>query len=149
MERNETTIFIFSLFLPSPINFGLKRWQNAIFEFFEFFAIFLKFSISCRAGMKQNVNFYFLFFSVFSNQFWFEMRPYWYFLIFWILLLFFWNFLFRVGLEQNETIIFIFSLSQPFPTYYGLKWSHNGIFLIFWIVLLFFWNLILRVWTER
>ena len=29
--------------------------------------------------------------------------------------------------ERNETIIFIFSLSWPFPNYFGLKWCHNGI----------------------
>ena len=34
----------------------------------------------------------------------------------------------RVGTERNGPIIFIFSLSRPFPTYFGLKWSHNGIF---------------------
>ena len=34
----------------------------------------------------------------------------------------------RVGTERNGSIIFIFSLSRPLPTYFGLKWSHNGIF---------------------
>ena len=32
-----------------------------------------------------------------------------------------WNFLFRAGWERNETIIFIFSISLPFPTYFGFK----------------------------
>ena len=27
----------------------------------------------------------------------------------------------QVGTERNETIIFIFSLSLPFPTYFGFK----------------------------
>ena len=45
--------------------------------------------------------------------------------------LFFWNFLERVKQKRNGTIIFIFSPSQPFPTYFGLKWIHNGIFWIF------------------
>ena len=27
--------------------------------------------------------------------------------------------------------IFIFSISHHFPTYFGLKWTHNGIFFIF------------------
>ena len=31
-----------------------------------------------------------------------------------------------VGTEQNETKIFIFSLSLHFPTYFVLKRSHNG-----------------------
>ena len=46
-------------------------------------------------------------------------------------MLFFWNFLLRVGLERNGTINFIFSLSHPSPTYFGLKWIHNGIFEFF------------------
>ena len=41
-----------------------------------------------------------------------------------------------VGREQKQN--FYFSLSRPFPTYFGLKWSHNGIFLIFWIFFLKF-----------
>ena len=39
-----------------------------------------------------------------------------------------WYFLTRIGQERNGTIIFIFSLSQPFLAYFGLKWSHNDIF---------------------
>ena len=34
----------------------------------------------------------------------------------------------RVGTKQNETTIFIFSLSLRFPTYFVLKRSRNGIF---------------------
>ena len=33
----------------------------------------------------------------------------------------------QVGTEWNRTIIFTFSLFQPIPINYGLKWSHNGI----------------------
>ena len=33
--------------------------------------------------------------------------------------------------ERNGPIIFIFSLSRHFPTYFGLKGSHNGIFFNF------------------
>ena len=43
-------------------------------------------------------------------------------------MLFFWNFLLRVGFERNGKIIFVFLISRSIPTYYGLKWSHNGIF---------------------
>ena len=35
-------------------------------------------------------------------------------------------------------IIFIFSISHSFPSFFGLERSHNGIFLIFLIILLFF-----------
>ena len=78
------------------------------------------------------------------------MKPYWHFLIFWIFLQFFCNFQLSVRLGQNETIIFIFSLSLPFPNYFGLKWCHNGIFffIFFHIFLLFFWNFLLRVGLE-
>ena len=52
-------------------------------------------------------------------------------------MLFFWNFLLRMEQERNGTIIFIFSLSQLLPTYFGLKWGSNGIFVKFLIFLLF------------
>ena len=43
-------------------------------------------------------------------------------------MLFFWNFLLPFGKERNKTIVFIISLSQLFPTYFGLECSRNGIF---------------------
>ena len=101
---------------------------------------------SGRNETKRNDNFYFLSFPAFSNLFWFIMKPHWYFFIFWIFLLFFWNFLLHIGHERNGTIFFIFSLSQPLPTYFGLKWGSNGIVLMFWIFLLFlFWNFLLHL----
>ena len=54
-------------------------------------------------------------------------------------MLFFWNFLLRVVQERNRTIIFIFSLSLRFPTYFGLKRSHNGVFQLFEFFCYFFW----------
>ena len=68
---------------------------------------------------------------------------------FWIFFLFFWNFLFPVGMERNGVMIFIFSLSQHFPTYFGLGWIRNGIFQFFQIFLLFFWNFLLPIGKER
>ena len=53
-------------------------------------------------------------------------------------MLFFWNFLLRVGYGRNETIFFIFSLSQPFPTYIHFKWSHKGVFSFFEFFYYFF-----------
>ena len=71
------------------------------------------------------------------------------FLLFLFFCYFFWNFLLRISLELNGMMIFIYSLSQPFPTYYGLKWSCYGIILIYWIVFLrFFWNFLLRAGQE-
>ena len=55
-----------------------------------------------------------------------------------IFLLFFWNFLLRVGWERNGTTIFIFSISRPFPTYFDLKWSPNGIIWFFYFSSFFF-----------
>ena len=66
------------------------------------------------------------------------MNPLWYFWIFWIFMLFFWNFILWVGYEWNGTIIFIFCLSRSFPTYFGLKWSHNDTFKFFEVFCYFF-----------
>ena len=93
---------------------------------------------SDRNETKRNDNFYFLSFSAFSNSFWLEMRPLWYFLIFWIFLVFFWNFQLRIELVRNGTTIFIYSLSRPFQTYFGLKRSHNRVFLFFEFFCYFF-----------
>ena len=106
-----------------------------------FFAIVLEFCITRRVGTKLNDNIYFLSFSAFSNLFWLQMKLYWHFLIFWIFLQFFGNFNLCVRLGRNETIIFIFSLSLPFPNYFGWKWCHNGIFfLLFWYFFGIFYN---------
>ena len=90
-------------------------------------------------------NFYFLSFSSFYNQFWLEMNPQWYFLIFKIFLEFSsWR------LERNETIIFIFHVFHPFPTYFGLKWTII-IFLLFFEFFIIFmeFSITHRVGTER
>ena len=114
--------FLFSLFLC--LLQQILAWNEVImvfFNFLNFFAIFLKFSLTRRVGTERNDEFNFLTFSAFSNLFWLERKTYWYFLIFWIFLLYFSNFLLRVWLERNGTIIFIFSLSLPFPTCFGQK----------------------------
>ena len=108
------------------------------FNFLNFFAILLDFSITRCVGTERTDNFYFFSFSALSNLFWLERKPKWYILIFSILLLFFWNFQFRVGLERNETIIFIFSFSHLFQTYFGLKRIHNCIFYFFEFFCYFF-----------
>ena len=72
------------------------------------------------------------------------------FLIFWKILLFFWNFLLRIGMERNRTIISIFSTSRPFPTYFGLKWSHNSIVWYFDFFALFMeFYITRRIGTKR
>ena len=50
------------------------------------------------------------------------------FLSFLNFLLFFWNFQFHVEQGRNRTLIFIFSLSQSFPSFFRLKRSRNYIF---------------------
>ena len=79
------------------------------FKFLNFFATFLEFSITRRVGTKFNDNFCFTSFSAISNLFWLQMKPQWYFLIFW-------NFLFGIfdyvsGRNWTETEwSFLFSL---------------------------------------
>ena len=68
--------FLFFLFLGlfQPI----LVWNEAItlsFNFLNFFAIFLEFSITIWVGTKRNDNFYYLSSLAFSNLFWLEMTP--------------------------------------------------------------------------
>ena len=108
LERNETIIFIFSLFQPFPAYFGLKRNHKRFFNFLKIFPIFLEYSITRWVRTKWNDIFYFLYFSTFSNLFSLEMKLQWYFLIFWNFVIFFWNFLLPVRSEGNGNKIFIF-----------------------------------------
>ena len=129
LERNRTIFFIFSLSQPLPTYCGLKWSHYGIsFNILNFLAIFLEFCITRRAGTKGNNNFYFLSFLAFSSVFWLEMKSEWNFLIFWIFLLFFLNYVLRMWLERNGTITFIFSRSWPFLPYFFFKRCHNGIF---------------------
>ena len=68
------------------------------------------------------------------------------FLYFWnFFAIFFFNFQLRVWMERNVKIIFIFSLSHPFPSNFGLKCSHNGIVLYFEFFFYIFLNFVFRV----
>ena len=63
---------------------------------------------------------------------------------------FFWNFLLSVWWERNETIIFIFHISHPFPTYFGLKWTIIVFRLFFEFFTMFMeFSITHRVGTER
>ena len=72
-KRNDNFYF---LSFPAFSNlFWLKmkpQWYFLIF--FNFFAIFLEFSITPRVRKEWKDNFYFLSFSVFSNLFWLEIK---------------------------------------------------------------------------
>ena len=89
--------------------------------FFNFFAIFWEFLLTRRVGTNRNNNFYFFsFVSPFqsilaSNE---AVTVFFDFLNFFAIFL---EFLLRVGKERNGTIIFIFSLSLPFSTNFGMK----------------------------
>ena len=73
--RNETIIFIFSLFHPISTDFCLKWSDNSIFFYFlNYFAIFLEFSIMRQVGTERNDNFYFLPFSSSFNLWCLEME---------------------------------------------------------------------------
>ena len=126
MERKDNFYFLF--FAAFSCLFWLEMKPMVFLNFVNFFAIFLEFSITHRVVTERNDNFYFSFSHPFANYFGLKWIHIGIFLIFWISLLFFWNFLLRIGQERNGTIIFIFFLSQHFPTYFGLKWGHNDIF---------------------
>ena len=124
LERNGTIIlFSLVLILFHPI-LASKEATTVFYNFLNFFAIFFEFCITDGIGTERSDNFYFLSFMTFSTLFFLQKKPLWNFLIF---LLFFLNFVLRMRLERNGTIIFIFSCSHSFPPYFGFKRSHNGI----------------------
>ena len=127
-ERNGTIIFIslFLIFLQPILD-----WNEFIMVFFYIFLLFF-WNFLLHIGQEQNgtIIFIFSFSQPLPTFFGLKWSHNGIFLIFWIILLFFLEFSIthRVGTERNGTIIFIFSLSQPFQAYFGLKWSHNNIF---------------------
>ena len=130
---------MFSLFhmLLHPI----LAWNVAKTVFFyilSFFTIFLILCITRRVGTKRNDNFYFHSISAFYKPIlsWNDaIMVFFNFLNFLAIFMEF-SITRRVGTKRNDD--FCFPLSRPIPTYYGLKWSHNGIFLIFLNFFLFF-----------
>ena len=125
-----------------------KTWNEAImvsFNFLNFFAIFLEFSITRRVRMERKDNFYFLPFIAFLQSIlaWNKGTTVFFnFINFFVIFLEF-SITHRVGTKQNDNFYF---LSFPaFQAYFGLKWSHNDIFLIFLIFLSFFWNFLSRL----
>ena len=107
-------------------------WNDApmvFLNFLNFFAIFLEFSITRRVGTKQNDKFLFsLFLGLFQPSFALNDATMVFFNFLNICPIFLeFSIMRQVGTEWNRTIIFIFSLFRPIPTYYGLIWNHNGI----------------------
>ena len=100
MERNDN--FYFHPFSDFTNQKASNEAITVSFNFLNFFAIFLEFSITRRVEMEQNDNFYFLFLSQpFCNVFWLEMKPQRYFLIFLIFLEF--SITHRVRTKRNGT----------------------------------------------
>ena len=116
-------------------------------NFLNFFAIFLEFSITGQVGTHRNDLFNFLSFSTFSNVFWLENKLWRCFLIFWIFLLFFRNFLFRVGSERIGTIFIYFLSFSSFPNLFWLGKKLWWCFLIFWIFSAIFLEFSITSWV--
>ena len=91
----------------------------------------MEFPIPGWCWMDRNENTFFHSFSACPVLFWLEKKPQWRFIIFLIFLLFFWNSLFRVGLEWIRTRIFFFSHCKPVSSRFDLKRSHNDVFSFF------------------
>ena len=108
-ERNSGPKF-FSLYLgPSNPVLAKNNTGNRIFNFLNFFAVFLGIFLlgSSRNGIRDK--FFFLSFSAYLIPFWLKIMPEIGFLIFWFFLYFFRNFLVRVEYERNLRLKF-FSL---------------------------------------
>ena len=111
-QRNDFLPFLSFVAFPNQFWLETKLWW-----YFLYFSIFLEPSITGRVETQRNDFFYFL-----------VKKLRWCFLIFLIFLLFLSNARLRVGKKHNGTIYCLFSLSWPFPTYFGLKRSCDGIF---------------------
>ena len=75
-ERQDLLSLFLGIFQP------ILALNEAIMEFFNFFAFFLAFSIPGRVGTEQIDKFYFLSFSFFSALFWLKIKPKCDFLVF-------------------------------------------------------------------
>ena len=116
MDRSDN--FFFSLSQPVPTCFGLKWSLNCACQFFLFFCSFFFFGIfySWSSRKDQNDNFLFLSFATCPNLFRLEMKPKWWFLIFWIFLPLFFKFSYldRVGTVRMIIFFSLFlELSRP------------------------------------
>ena len=125
--------FLFSLFLG--LSQPLLAWKETMMVFSNFlnlFAIFLEFSITSRVGTHRN-DFFFIFslswpFPTYLD--WIEaMMVFFNFLNFFAIFLEF-SITCRGGTHRNDLFFyfFIFTLSGPFLTYFGLKRSYDGVF---------------------
>ena len=126
-KRNETIIFIFHISHPFPTYFGLE-WTIIVFLFlfFEFFTIFMEFSIRHRLGTEQNGTI------IFISLFLIFFQP----ILAWNeFLMVFFNFLncfaiFFYSSGRNETKRndnFYFTYFSSFSDLFWLEMNHNRI----------------------
>ena len=111
----------------------------------------MEFFITGRVGADRNDNFYFHSFSGFPYLSWIEKKQKSGFLIFWIFLLFFFEFpiMVRVGTDRNDN--FNFHCFSGFPNLF-LAWKEAKImFFKFLNYFAFFLEFLItgRVWTDR
>ena len=127
------TIFFFYLSWPFPTYFGMKRSDIGFFLIFEFFCYFFgNFSYRLRTNSSER----FFLFSLFLGLSQLilagkvaKMVVFTFFNFFCCFLEF--SITSWVGTHRNDfffVFIFFFSLSRPFPTYFGLERSNNGVF---------------------
>jgi len=115
-------------FLPfsaSPILFRLEmkpRWC-----FLNFFAIFFRIFLLVSGKNCSEWEYFFLYFSARTDPFRLVMMPRWSFLIFWIFLLFFWEFSSSGRHETDPTEKFFFS-SLAFPNPFRLEMEQGWSF---------------------
>ena len=117
-DRNEAELyFLFSLFLI--LYRPILAWNEAImvsFNFLNFLASFMEFSITRRVGKERNDNFYFLSFSYFSGLFCWKWSHNGIFQFFQFLCYFFGIFCYasgRNGTKRNDNFHFLAFSSVP------------------------------------
>ena len=126
-ETKQYLLFSLLLSLFQPI----LAWNEAMKEFFNFlifFDIFLEFSIMCLVRTKRNDNFYFLTVSWFSNRFCIEIKPWWYFLIFFNFVAIFleYSIMRRVRMERNDNFYYFYGLRCYFFGIFNYGSGRNG-----------------------
>ena len=109
--------------------------------------MFFFFDFLLRVVLVRNetIIFIFIFFSLFQPISAWNEATMVFFLFFECFWNFYWNFL--LGVWKERMVIFIFSLSHHFPTYFGLKWIRNGIFFIFLNFFLIFMEFSITHWV--
>ena len=120
--------FIFSLSRSLPTYFGWERSYDGVFRFFEFFCYFFAiFYYESRRNTSERL-FLLSLFPTLSQPILAWKKCYkGVFKLFEFFCFFFRIFHYGSGWHTSEQFFFIFSLSRPFPTYFGLKWSYDGV----------------------